>query len=76
MTDQQKQDKSQPSGSAKVGRVDTRSSLTEDGATAETMKTPHGEKAMQRGVEGTAGPGAETGVSGETAGALKDQVGH
>ncbi len=76
MTDRRKQDESQPSGSAKLGHVDTRSSRTEEGNSAETDKPPHQDKAAQRGVAGTAGPGAETGVSGEVAGALKDQVGH
>lgn len=76
MTDQQRQDEKQPSGSAKVGDVDTRTTRTEHGLDAETMKPPHQDKAAERGVEGTAGKGAETGVSGEVAGALKDQVGH
>jgi hypothetical protein len=76
VTDRQKQDETQPSGSAKVGHVDTRSSRTEDGNSAETDKPPHQDKAAERGVAGTAGAGTETGVSGETAGALKDQVGH
>ncbi len=76
MTERRNQDESHPSGSAKVGDVDTRSSRAEDGNSAETGKPPHPDKAARRGGEGTAGAGTETGVPGEVAGALKAQVGH
>ncbi|MBY0338065.1 MAG: hypothetical protein K2X11_15730 [Acetobacteraceae bacterium] len=66
--------KEHPQQSSKVGDVDMRTSRHEDSAAAETMKTPHQDKAAQRGTETSKG-GAPT-VSGETAGALKDQVGH
>lgn len=64
------QNKKEPEGSAKVGKYDTRSTDLH-GRQADQVK-PHSELAEEKPAPK---PGKSQKVSGEIAGALKDQVG-